>query len=65
MDFSGFNLNSRLNIVKKDGKLVATKLADLKILSYYKLYSFYVEVVYDESIGEITRINTNQRLDNT
>ena len=55
-NFCDFNMKSRLKLIKKDGRLVATRLASFKIYSYYSLYDFKVEVIYDEKIGDIITI---------
>ncbi len=57
VDFSQFNLKSKLNLIKKDGKLLATKLTDLNIYSMYCIYGFYVEMVYDQDKAEIIKVN--------
>jgi len=61
-DFVQFNINSKLNLIKRDGKLIATKFSELKIYSYYKLYGFYVEVVFDEAQNDVVGIYQNINL---
>ena len=56
-EFCNFNLNSRLSLTRKDGKLLTTKHVTNLTCALYMLYDFHVELIYDTEIDEIIKIN--------
>jgi hypothetical protein len=43
-EFCQFNLNARLELVKEFGKNIMEKKCEMKLISVYHLFGFYVEV---------------------
>lgn len=44
-EFCRFNLKSRLQLLNKDGELIATRVFSKRIVKIYRIYQFIVEVI--------------------
>jgi hypothetical protein len=47
-EYMQFSLNGRLNLVNEFGILISEKYVDEIELKIYRLYDFYVEVLYNQ-----------------
>ena len=43
-EFCQFNLNTRLQLVKEFGKNILKKKVEMRLVSVYRIFGFYVEV---------------------
>jgi hypothetical protein len=56
-EFCLFNIKSKINLLNKDGDFLCRRLKNEKLLSLYKIYGFYIEVIFD--IYTVTTIQIN------
>ncbi len=48
-EFSVFSLKSKWQLLKKDGCLIKSRVSKVedKLIALYKVYQFYIEVIFD------------------
>ncbi len=54
-EYCGFNLMTKVQLLKEFGLLLFEKRTKNKQVSIYQLYDFYVEVIYDINSNKIER----------
>lgn len=56
-EFCMFNNESRLNLIRKDGKLLGTRFVSDKTYSLYSIYDFLVELIFDDDDKKVLEIS--------
>jgi hypothetical protein len=56
IEFSEFNLNSRIRLLKKDGELIQFKKVNERYkMLLYSVYGFYVQCIFDLGEAKMTQ----------
>ena len=57
-EFCSFNLQSRTQLIRKDGALLAERSVYRKYkIQLYKIYRFYIEMIIETSVEKVVSIN--------
>ena len=45
-----FNIKSKIQLIEKDGRFITRRVcSDLYLITFYQIYGFYVETIYEMS----------------
>jgi hypothetical protein len=59
-EFCRFSLNTRRQLLKEFGNYVCQVIVGRKSISVFKIYGFYVELVFNELSNQVERIQPIQ-----
>ena len=61
-EFCQFSLNARREMLKEFGNYICEIIIGRKSISIFKIYGFYVELVFNETSNKVERIQPIQNL---